>query len=166
MLGFATFGILSFHIVESSLLPVAAVPVLYAAAMLSDAGAALLTGWAFDRFGPRVLIALPITAALIPIFAFSNNVAAVIVGSLLWGAALGIQESTLRATVAGFIGPGRRSTAYGIFAAVVGIATTGGGVLAGALYEISISTLILLVGAIQAVAVTVLIVATMRRPKS
>ncbi len=56
--GFATFGVLSFHVVERHLLSTAAVPVLYAAAMAADAVAALATGWAYDRYGARTLAAV------------------------------------------------------------------------------------------------------------
>src|SRR3954453_20309081 len=57
--GFATFGLLSYHLVERHLLSAAWVPILYAGAMVVDAVAALITGWLYDRHGPRVLIALP-----------------------------------------------------------------------------------------------------------
>lgn len=58
MTGFATFGVLSFHLVARGLVPTAAVPLLYAAAMAVDALAALATGWVYDRVGPRVLLVL------------------------------------------------------------------------------------------------------------
>jgi MFS family permease len=162
MLGFATFGVISFHLVEAKLLEPAIVPVLYAGVMVVDALAALATGWAYDTWGSRVLVALPIVAATIPALAFSNLVAAAIVGSLLWGVALGIQESTLRATVADLIHANKRSTAYGIFGAVVGVATAVGGVLAGALYDISVPALVATVVAVQAVALVLLLVFTRR----
>ena len=162
MLGFATFGILSFHMVEAGLLAPALVPVLYAGVMVVDALAALATGWAYDRFGPRVLLALPIVAAPIPFFGFADTLAPVIVGALLWGVALGIQESTLRATVADLVGSHRRSTAYGIFAAIVGVATLGGGTLAGALYDVSIPALVITTIAVQAAALVLFAVFALR----
>src|SRR3954467_15439372 len=55
MAGFATFGVLSFHLVPAGLLAAAAVPLVYAAAQLVDAAAALASGWGYDRFGPAVL---------------------------------------------------------------------------------------------------------------
>ena len=162
MLGFATFGILSFHMVEAGLLAPALVPVLYAGVMVVDALAALATGWAYDRFGPPVLLALPLVAAPIPFFGFADTLAPVIVGALLWGIALGIQESTLRATVADLVGSHRRSTAYGVFAAIVGVATLGGGTLAGALYDVSIPALIVATIAIQIAAVVLFAVFAVR----
>lgn len=163
MLGFATFGVISFHIVTHGVLPVVLIPVLYATAMLTDAAAALATGWAYDRFGPRVLLALPVVAAAIPALAFTGSLPAVVAGVLLWGAALGVQQSTLRARVADLVAPEHRSTAYGLFAAVLGIATAGGGILAGALLGISVPLLVAVTVIIQAMAVIFLLTLTRTR---
>ncbi|MER6738398.1 MFS transporter [Streptomyces puniciscabiei] len=156
--GFATFGVLSYHLVQRHLLSTAWVPVLYAAAMAVDAIAALATGWLYDRLGPRVLIALPVLTAGVVALAFTDTVAVAVLGSLVWGAAMGIQESTLRATVADLVPSGRRATAYGLFAGVVGAASLAGGALTGGLYGYSIPALITVVVAIQALSVVLLLV--------
>ncbi|MFE2493086.1 MFS transporter [Streptomyces scopuliridis] len=161
--GFATFGVLSYHLVERQLLPTAAVPVLYAAAMGVDALAALATGWAYDRIGPRVLTVLPFLAMAMVVLAFTDTTGLVIGGVLLWGAAMGVQESTLRATVADLVPPGRRATAYGLFAAVIGSAMLLGGVLAGALYAYSIPVLIGVTVAVQVLALVLLAATRSRR---
>ncbi|WP_415941902.1 MFS transporter [Streptomyces sp. 067-1] len=161
--GFATFGVLSFHLVERHLLATAWVPVLYAAAMAVDALAALATGWMYDRHGPRVLIALPVLTAGVAVLAFTDTVAIAVAGSLVWGAAMGIQESTLRATVADLVPRGRRATAYGLFAGVVGAASLAGGALTGGLYDYSIPVLITVVVAIQVLAVALLAVLRVAR---
>ncbi|KUN78262.1 hypothetical protein AQJ66_31470 [Streptomyces bungoensis] len=156
--GFATFGVLSYHLVQRHLLATAWVPVLYAAAMAVDAVAALATGWLYDRIGPRVLVALPVLTAGVVALAFTNTVAIAVAGSLVWGAAMGIQESTLRATVADLVPSGRRATAYGLFAGVVGAASLAGGALTGGLYGYSIPVLITVVVAIQVLALVLLAV--------
>lgn len=161
--GFATFGVLSYHLATAGLIPIAAIPVVYAAAMGVDALAALATGFGYDRIGPDVLVALPVLAAGVPIFAFTTVPAIAISGSLLWGAALGVQESTMRAVVADLVPPGRRATAYGIFAAVAGAATFVGGLLAGLLYSRSIPALIAMTATIQAVALVLLFTLRRRR---
>ncbi|MGW5464277.1 MFS transporter [Streptomyces sp. NPDC003996] len=156
--GFATFGVLSYHLVQRHLLSAAWVPVLYAAAMAVDAVAALATGRLYDRHGPRVLIALPVLTAAVVCLAFTDTVAVAVAGSLVWGAALGIQESTLRATVADLVPSGRRATAYGLFAGVVGAASLAGGALTGGLYGYSIPVLIAVVVAVQVLAAVLLLV--------
>lgn len=144
-------------------MPAAAVPVLYAAAMVADALAALATGWLYDRIGPRTLTVLPALAATVPVLAFTDNLGLAIAGALVWGAAVGVQESTLRATVADLVPAGRRATAYGLFAAVVGVATLAGGTLAGVLYAYSLPALIITTVAVQAAAV--LLLAATRTPR-
>jgi Sugar phosphate permease len=155
-LGFTTFGVLSFHLVERGLLPAAGVPVLYAAAMGVDALAALGTGWLFDKVGPIAVAVLPLLAAAVPALAFTDTAALAIAGCLLWGAAVGVQESTLRATVADLVAPPRRATAYGIYAAVIGAATLAGATLTGLLYDYSIPVLITAVITVQVGALALL----------
>ena len=156
MVGFTTFGVLSFHQVSRGIVTAAWVPVIYAAAMAADAVAALLTGWAYDRVGGRVLAVLPALGAAVPVLAFSARLGPVVAGALVWGAAVGIQESTLRAVVADLVEPGHRATAYGVYAAVIGVATAVGGALTGLLYERSVPLLISVVVAIQILAMAAL----------
>lgn len=156
MLGFTTFAVMSFHQVSKGIFTAAWVPVIYAAAMAVDAVAALLTGWAYDRLGGRVLAVLPVLAAAVPALAFSGDHVLVVVGALIWGAAVGIQESTLRAVVADLVAPPRRATAYGVYAAVIGVATAAGGALTGLLYAHSVSLLVAVVVAIQVAAIATL----------
>jgi len=155
--GFATFGVLSYHLVTSGELGVAAVPVLYAAVMVVDAVAAVATGWAYDKYGPAVLLGLPVVAAAVPALGFSDTAGVAVAGALTWGVALGIQESTLRATVADLVPARRRATAYGVFGAVVGVAAAAGGALAGGLYDHSVPLLVAVTVLVQVGAATVLI---------
>nr|WP_083114917.1 MFS transporter [Mycobacterium angelicum] len=152
MAGFATFGLLSYHMVTHRVVTPAVVPVVYAAAMGADALAALASGWSYDRFGAKTLAALPILSSLVVVCAFGGKVTLVVVGALLWGAAVGIQESTLRAVVADLVSTPRRASAYGVFAAGLGVAAAGGGALIGWLYDVSTATLVVVVVALQVVA--------------
>lgn len=133
--GLVSFGLISFHIVERDLVPIAVVPLLYAAAMASGALAALATGEAYDRMGARVLFVLPFMVAAVPALVFGGALGAVVVGVLLWGAAVGLQDSTVKALVADLVPRERRATAYGVFAAVQGAGALIGGIVAGAAYE-------------------------------
>ena len=155
--GLVTFGLISFHLVQRNLLPTAGVPLLYAGAMAAGALAALGTGLLYDRFGSRVLLALPPLVAGIPFLAFGNSLAAAVPGVLLWGAAAGVQDSTVKALVADLVPRERRATAYGVFAAFQGGGALVGGLAAGALYELSVGTLAVVVAAVQAIALLVLV---------
>ncbi|KRE91912.1 MFS transporter [Arthrobacter sp. Soil764] len=155
MFGYATFGLLSFHLVATGLLAPALVPVLYAAAMGVDAVAALVSGWLFDRVGLKVLLVLPVLAAAVPWLGFSNNTALAVAGVLVWGAAMGVQESTMRAGVAGLAPPARRGSAYGMFTACYGLAWLAGSFLIGLLYEFSVPALAVTVTVVQAAALVI-----------
>ncbi|MFC6569076.1 MFS transporter [Actinoplanes utahensis] len=159
--GLLTFGLISYHAAETGRIPIAAVPVLYAAAMAAGGLAALASGHLYDRWGARVLYALPVLAAATPALALSGGTAAIVAGTMLWGAAVGVQDSTVKALVADLVAAPRRATAYGVFAAVQGVAALAGGVLAGALYEQS-TALLAVVFAVAQAASAILLTVTLR----
>ena len=109
-----------------------------------------------------MLLVLPVVCAAIPVFAYAGSVWMVVVGVVLWGAALGIKESTMRAAVAGMVPPNRRATAYGLFSVAIGIGGLVGGVVAGALYDFSVPALMIYTVAVEVIAF-VLLWKTVRR---
>lgn len=153
MVGFATFGVLAYHLEVAAVLPTWQIPVVYAAAMGVDALAALGSGWLYDRIGLRGLIVLPVLAAAVPFLSFSDHSALVWAGAVVWGAAMGIHESTMRAAVADLVPASRRGTGYGVFTAVYGLAWLAGGAVIGELYDTSLTDVRLFVIATQAAAV-------------
>jgi MFS family permease len=163
--GLVTFGVMSFHLIRDQVVPVATVPLIYAAAMAAEALAALATGWLFDRIKGRVLLVLPFLVAAVPPLAFTDRAGAVLVGVLIWGSAMGVQDSTVKALVADLVPAIRRATAYGIFAAVQGSAAALGGAMAGLLYEHSVPALIFAVSATQLTALALLVVTLRRTPR-
>jgi MFS family permease len=163
--GLVSFAVIGYHLTQDRVVPIAAVPLIYAAAMGAAALAALGSGWLFDRTRGRVLVGLPLLVAAVPVLAFAGSPLIAIAGALLWGAAGGVLDSSIKALVAALVPTARLATAYGVFAAVQGAAAIGGGVMAGALYERSLPLLIAAVAATQVVAL-VLLIATLRREQS
>jgi MFS family permease len=162
--GLVTFGVISYHLVTDGLVSTAAVPLVYAAAMAAEAVAALATGWAHDRVGGRSLLVLPVLVAAVPALAFTDSLGPVLVGVLLWGAATGLQDSTVKALVAQLVPGHRRATGYGIFAAVQGVAAVAGGALAGELSARSVPALVVVVGVLQLAALALLVSTLRSRP--
>ena len=157
MFGFSTFGVISYHLEVQKVMPSALIPVTYAVSMGAAALAALASGALYDRVGLRgLLIALPLTAA-VPFLSFTTTPGLVWTGAVVWGAALGIHESTLRAAVADLVPTARRGTGYGIFTAIYGIAWLAGSTIIGALYSVSITELIIFTVATQLVALIAVI---------
>jgi MFS family permease len=155
--GLVTFGLISFALVTQHVVPTAGAPLLYAAAMAAGAVAALATGEMYDRFGARVLLGLPVLVAGVPMLAFADSLALALPGVLLWGVAVGVQDSTVKALVADLVVRERRATAYGVFAALQGAGALIGGFAAGALYTYSLTALVLVVGAVQVIALALLV---------
>jgi MFS family permease len=161
-LGLMTFGLLGFHLSDAGLVRPSVVPVVYAVAMAVEAVSALATGFVYDRVGARVLLVLPVLVALVPALALDDRLAVALAGVMVWGAAVGVQDSTVKALVADLVPKVRLATAYGVFAAFQGAAALAGGLLAGALYAGGRLDLVLVLGACQ-VASLVLLVAVLRR---
>lgn len=157
MAGFATFGVLSYHLEVRHVVAPAQIPIIYAVAMAADALASLLSGRAYDRVGLRALVVAPVLAAIVPVLSFSLTPALVWVGGAVWGAAMGVHESTLRAAVADLVPAARRGTGYGTFTAVYGGAWLAGGTIIGALYSQSVTSVIWFTIALQAAALVLLL---------
>jgi MFS family permease len=160
--GLVTFAIIAYHLTQDHVVSLAAVPLIYAAAMGAEALAALGSGWLFDRTKGGALLGLPLLVSAVPVLAFAKSPLVAIAGALLWGAVGGVLDSTVKALVADLVSASRRATAYGVFAAVQGAAAIAGGVMAGALYERSLPILIAAVAATQVVAL-ILLIATLHR---
>jgi MFS family permease len=155
--GLVTFGIIGFHLTVSGLVPVAGVPLVYAAAMGVEALAALGVGLVYDRRGGAVLYAVPVLVALVPPLALSGQLWVVLVGVAIWALAYGVQDSTVKALVAEVVEAPRRATAYGVFAGVQGAFAIVGGTGAGWLYERSLTALVIVVAVTQLVALALLV---------
>jgi MFS family permease len=163
--GLMTFGVISFHLVHEHLVGAAWVPVVYAGAMGAEAVASLGTGLAYDRVGARTLLLLPVVVAVVPALVFTDRVGLAVAGVLLWGAATGVQDSTVKALVADLVPLGRLATAYGAFAAFQAVAALTGGVLAGWLYDVQRTALVGVVAVAQVVALVLLVAVLARRPR-
>jgi predicted MFS family arabinose efflux permease len=135
------------HVVRPSL-----IPVLYAVAMGGASLAALGFGRVYDRRGLRGLAVVPALAAVVPFLSFTTTPALVVIGSLVWGVALGVHESTMRAAVADLVPLARRGAGYGTFTAVYGLAWLAGAATIGALYDVSVTAATVFVVATQVVA--------------
>lgn len=156
-LGLMTFGVISFHLVDAHLASVAAVPLIYAGAMLVQAVVAPVVGVLYDRVGAATLLVLPLLVATVPWLTLAPSLGVVAAGVTVWAAATAIQDSSVKALVADLVPSGRLATAYGVFAAWQGVAALAGGALAGWLYTGGRLDLVVVVGTAQAAALALLV---------
>jgi MFS family permease len=156
MFGFSTWAVLAYHVSHRHLMSDSLVPVLYAAAMAAAGLAAVAFGRVYDRFGLRGLVALPPLAAVVPFLSFATSSVALVIGAVVWGAAMGVHESTLRAAVADLVPAHRRGAGYGMFTAIYGLAWLAGAVVIGALYDRGVGAATVFIVAVQVAAMGLL----------
>lgn len=163
MAGFAHFQLISYHIEARGLMPPPVIPLAFAVAMGVDALAALAVGRAYDRVGMGTLVALPVAAIPATVLAFGGSTWAAWAGVLLWGAALGVQETIMRAAVADLSTKEARGRAYGLFNTAFGVAWFVGSALMGLLYERSPGWTVAFAVIMQVLSLP-LLAAVLRRP--
>ncbi|AFM20724.1 MAG TPA: MFS transporter [Acetomicrobium flavidum] len=143
--GLVPFQIMAYHMKANSIVSDISIPIYYAIAMGIDGLFALVIGKLYDSVGLRSLIFIPIFTLPIPLFALSRDPISIGIGVGLWGLAMAVHETIMRAAIADIVPPARRGTAYGIFNAGYGIAVFCGSMLIGWLYDISLAYVILFV---------------------
>jgi predicted MFS family arabinose efflux permease len=92
-------------------------------------------------------------------FVFLGKFFLILIGMILWGVALGAQESLLKAMLANVTSKDKRSTAFGVFDTGFGIAWFLGSAVMGILYAKSLPALIIFSVASQLAALPVFIIA-------
>ncbi len=143
MMGFAHFMIISYHFSKNSVVSDAMIPIIFAVAMVTEGVSAFMIGRIYDKIGFKSLLLIPILAILVTPLVFSFGYALAVIGMILWGIVLGIQDTVLRASVADLIPVSSRGKAYGLFNIFYGAAWLAGSTIMGALYDVSISYVVI-----------------------
>jgi hypothetical protein len=99
----------------------------------------------------------------VPFLSFSTDAALVWVGGALWGIAVGVHESTMRAAVAELVPATNRGAGYGTFTAIYGLAWLAGGTAIGVLYGRSTADATTFIVVLQCLAVIAFVPVAMRR---
>lgn len=155
--GFADFSLVAYHFQKAGVVPQSLIPVFYSAAMVTGAITPLIFGRLLDKIGlPIVLVAFLLSALFAPLVFLGGFVLA-LAGMILWGLGMGAQDSLLRALLSGVIPSDKRSTAFGVFDTVFGIAWFAGSAAMGVLYDRSIPALVIFSIALQLAALPFLV---------
>jgi predicted MFS family arabinose efflux permease len=164
VVGFVSFVLMGYHFKAKGILTDAQIPLFYAIAMIVDGVAALGIGKLYDMLKERkkkeeagllMLIFVPLLSALIPVFAFANSFASVLVSVILWGIVMGAHETVMKSAIADITPIRKRGTGYGIFNAGYGVAMLIGGAAMGFLYDYSIPLMVFAASAIEFLALPV-----------
>lgn len=141
--GFAQFIIISYHFAKNNIIPGDLIPVLFAVAMGAGGASAFAIGHLYDKIKFKSLILIPILTAIATPLLFSFGYLTVIIGMILWGMALSIQDTILKAGIADMTVANARGKAYGLYNIFYGFAWLLGGMIMGALYDVSIAYLVI-----------------------
>ncbi|MEW5763178.1 MAG: MFS transporter, partial [Bacillota bacterium] len=157
--GYAHFQLISYHFKAQNVVGDVYIPLLYAMAMGVDAMVALIAGRLYDRVGMGSLVAVPLLALPLPWLIFGASYLPALAGIMLWGAIMGIQETTMRAAIADMTAPERRGLAYGIFNTAYGGAWMLGSAVLGYLYEVNLLYVTVFIVALELLALPLLYLA-------
>jgi predicted MFS family arabinose efflux permease len=151
-LGFVNFSIIGYHLKANNLMSDGNITLLYAAAMIVDAAAALLVGNNYDRLkkktalktgGLTTLMIIPILTVFLPFLTLSETPLLIITGMMAFGIVMGTHETIMRSAIADITPFRKRGTGYGVFNSVYGFALLSGSALMGWLYDLNQTAIII-----------------------
>lgn len=157
--GLMSFEFISYHLSSRGTVTPQWIPLLLAIATAIGVAASLILGRLYDRVGDPVMLAAVAFAALFSPLVFLGGFAAVLVGLGLWGIGYAVQDTLLKAVVAGLLPEGRRNLAFGLFYTGYGVGWLAGSVTTGLLYGRSIAAVIGFSVAVQFVSIPLFVVA-------
>jgi MFS family permease len=154
---YADYPLIAYHFGKNHVVANAWIPVLYAGAMATEALAALALGRLFDRWGLWTVAGATLLTACFPPLVFLGGVGLAAVGVVLWGLGMAVQESAVKAAVTGMVGAERRASAFGLFDTGFGVCWFVGSLALGALYDHSVTALVVFSVALQLAAIPLLL---------
>ena len=158
--GLMSFELISFHLAAHGHLSPALIPVALALATVFGIAASLALGRLYDRAGLPVVLAAMAAAAMFSPLVFLGGRTALLCGMALWGLGYAVQDSLLKAVVAGMLPEGKRSLAFGLFYSGYGVGWLVGGIATGTLYARSLAGLVIFSVASQLLAIPLFVVAS------
>ncbi|MFA6627465.1 MAG: MFS transporter, partial [Bacilli bacterium] len=158
-MGFIDYPVLAYYMGEHMVVDVIYIPLLYSFVMGIDALAALGFGILYDKKGSTILIISTLLSIFIaPLFFLINGIYGILSGLVLWGIAMGAQESILKAVISNLVSKEKRATAYGIFYTIFGSAWFLGSLIIGGLYEVNLLYVVLFSALMECTATVFLII--------
>lgn len=155
--GLLSYELISFYLSSNAVVGIASVPLLLAFATGFGVIANLALGRFYDAYGMRVLYGAVFVSALFAPVLFSGGLTGVLVAMPLWGIGYAVQDTLLKALVAGIMPRGKRNIAFGLFYAGYGCGWFVGSVAAGFLYQYSHGELALFASVVQLLSIPLFI---------
>lgn len=156
-MAYADYPLIAYHFSKTHVVSAGWIPILYAAAMATEAVAALVLGRLFDRVGLLTVVAATVLTALFAPLVFLGGAALAVIGVVVWGLGMAAQESIVKAALTQMVGARRRASAYGLFDTGFGVFWFLGSVILGLLYSQSLTALVVFSVTLQLAAIPLLL---------
>lgn len=147
--GLVSYELISYHFSSEGIIGASWMPVLLAFATGSGVIASLVLGRLLDAFGSKIVPAAVMLSALFTPLGFEKSFFAILVAMPLLGIGYAVQDTVIKALIAGLLPAGRRSFAFGLFYGGYGLGWLLGSTMMGLLYDHSRGWLIVFAVATQ-----------------
>jgi MFS family permease len=164
--GLMSYELVAYHLVRAKIVTESWIPVLLAFSTGFGVIASLVLGKLYDRAPLPTLLAAVFLSSLFSPFAFFGGFSAVLVGMVFWGIGYAIQDTLLKALVAGVLPEGKRNLAFGLFYTGYGVGWLIGSVATGLLYDQSRGALVAFAVAAQVISLPLFVIANRQEPSS
>jgi MFS family permease len=157
--GLMSYELIAYYLTSTGLVAKVWAPVFLAFATGCGVVANLLLGKLYDRFGISVVVVAILLSSLFAPLVFAGNFAAALIAMPLWGIGYAVQDTLLKAIVAGVLPEGKRNLAFGLFYAGYGVGWLVGSTVTGLLYEQSQLALVIFVVGVQLASLPIFVLA-------
>ena len=166
--GLMSYELIAYYLTSTGIVATAWSPVFLAFATGCGVLASLVLGRLYDRFGTPVVAVAVVLSSLFAPLVFAGSFATALIAMPLWGIGYAVQDTLLKAIIAGVLPEGRRNLAFGLFYTGYGVGWLLGSTATGLLYEYSQPALVIFVVAAQLVSVPIFVLAaaTQRRERA
>ena len=164
--GLMSYELIAYYLTSTGLVAKAWAPVFLALATGCGVIANLLLGKLYDRFETPVVVVAVLLSALFAPLVFAGSFALALIAMPLWGIGYAVQDTLLKAIVAGTLPEGKRNLAFGLFYTGYGVGWLVGSTVAGLLYEQSQLALVIFVVCAQLASLPVFMLAAASASRS
>jgi MFS family permease len=157
--GLMSYELIGYYLTSTGLVAKAWSPVFLAFATGCGVLASLVLGRLYDRLGTPVVVVAVVLSSLFAPLIFAGSFATALIAMPLWGVGYAVQDTLLKAIIAGVLPEGKRNLAFGLFYTGYGVGWLLGSTVTGLLYGYSRFALVLFVVAAQLISVPIFAVA-------
>jgi len=157
--GLMSFELISYHLFKKNILTSSCIPMLLTFASGIGIITSLVFGKLFDRHGLRIVLTAILLASFFSPCIFFGNLFFIFLGLIFWGVGYAVQDTLLKALIAGMLPSGRRHLAFGLFYTGYGCGWFIGSIITGFLYEYSILAVVIFTMTIQFISIPLFLIA-------